>query len=377
MKNPLDHRAQPASHSERKPGAAPGLLIAPEGSPPPRMDVLISGDGGWQLEREVSLEQVKAQKDSLAEGQWLWLDVNGLGDAHLIAEIGSLFGLHRLALEDVMNLHQHPNTTGYEEVQFTVLQVPEIVDGELEFEQVGLFLGPRFLITFQAESVSQLAGVIERFEKGSPRLLNSKVDYLFYVAIDLLVDQGFPVLDVFDARAEVIEGSLLSDDRISASGDIHQLRREAMILRRVLVGQSLVPDQLIRLSQDWLEHDTLPYFRDVKDHAMRALGMAEQLRETSTALFDLQRAVSGDRLNEVIKVLTIISTVFIPLSFIAGVYGMNFNGEASSLNMPELQWKFGYLYVWVLMFCVGSVMLSFFWRLGWIGRGSRKTKSDD
>ncbi|MDF3130310.1 magnesium/cobalt transporter CorA [Kiritimatiellaeota bacterium B1221] len=374
MKNPLDHRAQPATHSERKPGAAPGLLIAPEGSPAPRIDVLISGDGKWSFEQSVSCQTLLEKKKSLQAGQWIWVDVNGLGDAHLIAEIGVIFGLHRLALEDVMNLHQHPNTTNYDEVQFTVLQVPEFTDDELDFEQVGLFLGPQFLVTFQAESASQLRGVLERFEKGAPRLMQSQVDYLFYVAIDLLVDQDFPVLDHFDAYAEELEGRILAGDHCSNSNDIHHLRREIMILRRILLGQSLVPDQLIRLSQDWLNHDTLPYFRDVKDHAIRALAMADQLREASTALFDLQRAVSGDKLNEVLKVLTIISTVFIPLTFIAGIYGMNFNPEASQLNMPELQWKYGYVYVWLLMFTSGAAMLGLFWHLGWIGRGSRKPK---
>lgn len=372
MKNPLDHRARPATHSERKAGSAPGMLFAPEDSPAPRIDVVISGDKKWAMHTEVSLSALAELKMGLQENQWIWVDVNGLGDAHLIAEIGYLFELHRLAMEDVMNLHQHPNTISYDEIQFTVLQVPEWVDEELEFEQVGLFLGPQFLLSFQAESVSQLNGVVERLEKGAPRLMQSRVDYLFYVAIDLLMDQSFPILDYFDERNEEIEGQLLSGETESRSNEIHQLRREIMILRRILLNQSLVPDQLIRLHQDWLEKDTLPYFRDVKDHALRALGLADQLRESTTALFDLQRAVSSDQLNEVIKVLTIISTVFIPLTFIAGIYGMNFNPEASALNMPELQWKYGYPYVLVLMGFIGIAMLCFFWRLGWIGRGTGK-----
>jgi magnesium transporter len=202
--------------------------------------------------------------------------------------------------------------------------------------------------------------------------MQSQVDYLFYVAIDLLVDQSFPVLDYFDERSEAIEGQLLSSDTDSRSNEIHQLRREIMVLRRILLNQSLVPDQLIRLHQDWLAQDTLPYFRDVKDHAIRALGLADQLRDSTTALFDLQRAVSSDQLNEVIKVLTIISTVFIPLTFIAGIYGMNFNPEASGLNMPELNWRMGYPYVLLLMGLTGIAMLGFFWRLGWIGRKGKK-----
>ena len=372
MKNPLDHRARPGSMADRRPGAAPGLLIEPENSPAPRLDVLISGDGKWSFDASVSLQTLQEKKDGLAEGQWIWLDVNGLGDAQVISEIGVMFGLHRLAMEDVMNLHQHPNTTSYEDVQFTVLQVPKLEDEELDFEQVGLFLGPRFLVTLQADAASQLQGMNDRFEKGAPRLLSSQVDYLFYVAMDILVDQCFPVLDFFDEQAEDLEGRLLDGDSGSHSNEIHHLRLEIMVLRRILLNQSLVPDQLIRLRQDWLALDTLPYFRDVKDHALRALGMADQLRDTSTALFDLQRAVSSDQLNEVIKVLTIISTVFIPLTFIAGIYGMNFNPEVSRWNMPELNWRFGYPYVLLIMGLTGILMVSFFWRLGWIGKSSRK-----
>lgn len=374
MKNPLDHRAKPAKRSDQTPGSAPGLLVAPEGSPPPRLDVLISGDGNWAPHENISLDTLRSLKNSLGENQWLWVDVNGLGDAELISEVGQLFRLHRLALEDGMNLRQHPGTTSYEDMQFTVLQVPHLVEDQLGFEQVSLYLGQGFLVTLQVDSASKLAPIWERFKKGAPRMIQSRVDYLFYVAMDMLVDIAFPILEAFDERSELLEERLLDGEGASCVNEIHALRREVMILRRIFWNQSLVPDQLMKLEQSWLAADTLPYFRDVQDHAMRALARADHLREISTSLFDLQRSISGNQLNEVMKVLTIISTIFIPLTFIAGVYGMNFDPDISGWNMPELYWKYGYLFAWALMIGSGLTMMLLFRRYGWIGKRSHRRK---
>jgi magnesium transporter len=374
MKNPLDHRAQPREQADRTPGAAPGLLVAPAGSPPPRLDVLVSGNGKWTLHREVALADVKGFKEGCSESEWIWVDVNGLGNAGLIADIGELFGLHRLGLEDAMNLHQRPKTEAYDDVQYTVLQVPYIQGDELEFEQVSIFLGQGFLVTFQANPESKLSGIYQRFEQGAGRLTNSRVDYLFYAVMDALVDHSFPVLEYFDEREEDLEEQVFSSRSRDVIEDIHDVRKEIMVLRRVLWNQSLVPDYLIKMQQGWLADDTKPYLRDVQDHAHRALGLVEQLREASTGLFDLQNSMNSAQLNEVMKVLTIISTVFIPLTFIVGVYGMNFNPEVSRLNMPELNWKFGYVYAWCLMTLSGTGMVWMFRKKGWIGSQAGKRR---
>lgn len=371
MKNPLDLRGQPAQQTDKRPGSAPGLLVAPEGSPIPRVDVLISGDGQWNHLKEVPIPDLAKMRSEQPKGQWIWVDVNGLGDAQLIAEIGHMFGLHRLSLEDAMNLHQRPKTETYDEMQYTVLQVPYIKDGELEFEQVSLFLGKTFLISLQANPKSQLNAICQRFERGAPRLTGSQVDYLFYVAMDALVDQVFPVLEFFDRKIEELEEWLLSGETRSIVQGIHDLREEVMVLRRILWNQSMVPDYLLKMQQEWLASDTRPYLRDVQDHAVRALGLADQLKDSSTGLYDLQHSVNSTQLNEVMKVLTILSTLFLPMTFIAGVYGMNFNPEASPWNMPELSWKYGYLFAWGLMLCSVALMLWLFRHFGWIGGKAR------
>jgi magnesium transporter len=366
MKNPLDIRAKVVTAAERGPGAAPGLLVAPEGSPPPRLDVMIWSDSEVSVHLKQNVEEVRRLRKAMKEGQRFWLDVNGLGDAEVIAELGELFGLHRLSVEDAMNLHQPPNAQSYGEELFTVLQIPELEDGEVDFEQVTLWLSKNELITMQAKEASALRKLNDRFDARAPRLMQSGVDYLFYVAMDVLVDAGFEVLDAMDEQMEAIEADLLESDKPVPIGRIHEARQEVMILRRVLWSQARVTDQLLKTLQDAFKADTLPYLRDVQDHANRALDLADHLRESSVALFDLHRSRAGAQLNEVMKLLTIISTVFIPLTFVVGIYGMNFNPEASPYNLPELDWYYGYPFAWGVMLLSVILMLILFRRKGWL-----------
>jgi magnesium transporter len=366
MNSSVDIQAKVGSASERGPGAAPGLLVAPEGSPPPRLDVVIWSAKGMRRQEGVTVEVMKELYAGLQEDEHFWLDVNGLGDASVIAEIGKAFGLHRLSVEDAMHLHQHPNTQTYEDFLFTVLQVPEWEEDEVDFEQVSLWLGRGYLITMQAKEASALAKVNDRFRLKGGRLLQSGVAYLYYVVLDLLVDAAFPVLDVLDERVEALEAELLEDGSRVAISVLHDLRGEVMRLRRVLWNQVRVPDQLLKQLSSDIPADILPYLRDVQDHAHRALDLADHLRESAAALLDLHRSVSSTQLNEVIKLLTIISTVFIPLTFIVGIYGMNFNPEASPYNMPELDWVYGYPFAWGLMLVSLLGMLWVFRRKGWL-----------
>jgi magnesium transporter len=199
----------------------------------------------------------------------------------------------------------------------------------------------------------------------------SGADYLFYVALDLLVDQVFPVLEEMEELADQTEDALLDASGSIDMGGLHRLRRDASVLRRVLWNQSLVPDQFLRLEHNRLDPQTRPYLQDVRDHAQRGLARAEQVRDDCIALFDLHRSLANDRLNEVLRVLTVISTVFMPLTFIVGVYGMNFDPHAGRWNMPELAWKYGYPAVWALMLAVAVGMWGLFRRRGWIGRGGK------
>ncbi|MCC5845297.1 MAG: magnesium/cobalt transporter CorA [Verrucomicrobia bacterium] len=351
--------------SDRFPGSAPGILIPPEDSPEPVIDVVISGDNTRTVHGDVSVSEVKRLYESLEPSQWIWVDVNGLADVKVISGLGDVFGFHRLSLEDALHLRQRPKVDPYDSYQYLVVQVPYFLEDTLDFEQVSLFVGSSFLVTLQAYRINQLQSLHERIGRKGGRLVSSQTDYLAYAALDVLVDQVFPVLARVDEKMDALEENLLTSSGKEVIADIHAMRNEVTALRRTLWHQVLLVQQIMGPVGEWVQRETRPYLRDVLDHAERALGLAEQQRETCSGFFELHNSVNSAQLNEIIKVLTIISTVFIPLTFIAGVYGMNFE------NMPELYWPGGYLFAWGLMFACAGGMVLMFRRRGWIG-GKKK-----
>jgi len=338
------------------------------------VDLYIAGGGQAVSRLACGLEEVQSAWDGLAEGCWLWVDVNGLGDVGLISGLGNLFGIHRLVMEDVLHLHQRPKTERYENIRFTVLQVPHLREEGLDYEQVSVLSGEQFLISFQSQPVSCLERVASRVMQQTPRFVNSRADYLFYAVLDGLVDHVFPVLEALDEDVERLEQRIFNGEGRPVLERIHEIRTQAVGLRRILYYQAMVPAELVGAEVEGISEATRPYLRDVLDHAECALGRSDHLKDSCLGLFDLQNSLSGAQLNEVMKVLTVISTVFIPLTFIVGVYGMNFDPEASTLNMPELHWRFGYLYVWGLMMGSVLIMLWLFRRKGWIGHSNRRGK---
>jgi len=368
MTHPFDQQAEHVLPEERRPGAGPGLLVAPEDSPKPVLDVVLAGNGEKHEVRNVDVAALRRLRREQGADQWIWLDVNGLGDTSVIAAIGELFGFHRLSLEDALHLRQRPKADTYDFYQYLVLQVPYWGDEELAFEQVSVFVGKDFVVTMQAGEVNRLEMLRERLKRKNGRLVGSRSDYLAYAVLDVLVDQVFPVLESLDERMDVLEERLLSEGNRIRATSIHRVRADVTILRRMLWGQAMLLQGLNGPGADWVQRDTRPYMRDVQDHAERALGLAEQQREGCAGLLELLHSVNSSQLNEIIKVLTIISTIFIPLTFIVGVYGMNFE------NMPELRWPFGYLFVWGLMCGCAGAMVWMFRHRGWIG--GQKPSSD-
>ena len=366
MTPPLDTDVVHATAEDRLPGAVPGLLVLPEDSPRPLLDLVLSGTGSFRTERGIDLARLRQAREEQKPGEWLWLDVNGLGDIETISEIGALFGFHRLSLEDALHFRQRPKAEAYEGHLYLVLQVPFMQPEGIAFEQVSLFVGTNYVVTFQAYEVNQLEALHRRLTRRGGLLSSRGADYLAYAVLDVLVDQVFPVLEHVDRGMDALEERILAAAGKEILEEIHQMRSKVTELRRVLWNQLLLMQELTAPGHDWILRETRPYFRDVHDHAERALGMVEQHRETCSGLFELHNSVAGAQLNEIIKVLTIISTVFIPLTFIAGIYGMNFE------NMPELSWRGGYLFAWVLMFGCAGAMVGMFLRRGWIGGRSKR-----
>jgi magnesium transporter len=296
----------------------------------------------------------------------VWVDVVGLHDLALVQEVGERFGLHPLALEDAVNLGQRPKADVYGEHLFVVLRLPDLVGGDIATEQLSLFFSARFVITFQEIAGDPFAGVRDRLCEGRGRLRRQGGDYLAYALLDAVVDHYFPILETLGERLEDLEERVIAAPTPDAVSEIHRLRRDLLLLRRAAWPQREVVSRLERDDSGVVTADTKVYLRDLYDHAIQILDLVESYRELAAGLLDVYLSSLSNRMNEVMKVLTIIATIFIPLGFIAGVYGMNFDRAASPWNMPELGWAFGYPMALGLMAAVGFALLAWFWRKGWL-----------
>lgn len=344
---------------------SPGTLIEPEGARPPVIDII-----AFDAERVVERSAVSVDDAAALAGQFpvVWIDVAGLGDAELIRRLGETFDLHPLALEDVLNTHHRPKVEEYDNNVFVVTRMASIEQDRLVMEQVSLFLGERFVISFQEHTGDCLDPVRARIRRPGRRNRLINTDYLAYALIDAIVDGYFPVLEHFDGRLNRLEDAIIEHPEGDVVSDTHELKRDFQHLRH---GIWPLRESLRRLAEHsaLVREDTRPFLRDCQDHVIQIIDILETFTERAAALTELYLSSLSFRMNEIMKVLTIIATVFIPLSFVAGVYGMNFDRAASPLNMPELGWYFGYPFALVLMAAVALALIVYFVRRGWISFG--------
>ncbi|MFH2055870.1 MAG: magnesium/cobalt transporter CorA [bacterium] len=297
-----------------------------------------------------------------------WIDICGLHDASVIEKIGAHFGLHALVLEDIANTGQRPK---FEESQETLFLVVKMLylggeDGELEAEQVSILAGKNFVISFQERDGDVFEPVRERIRKAVPRKRFLGADYLAYALIDAIVDNYFTVLEYIGDKIEVLQDELLENPSPEYLETIHGLKRALIDMRKRVWPLREVIGGLER-SESKLIHDfTRPYLRDLYEHTIQVIDTVETARDMVSSLLDIYLSSVSNRMNEVMKVLTIIATIFIPLGFLAGVFGMNFNPESSPFNMPELNFRFGYPLFWALVLMVGGGLFIFFKRKRWI-----------
>lgn len=349
------------------PGDAPGTLIADPDAPKPHIH-LIAYDGEKFVEEEdVSIDDLKAHVN---KGTVAWVDVVGLGDVDVIRQLGEMFHLHRLALEDVIHVHQRPKVEDYGERLFIVFRMvdPEAKEAS---EQVSLFLGDGLVLTFQERPGDVFAPVRNRLRQGRGVIRTQGADYLAYALLDASIDQMFPVLEAYDDILDDMTEEVLRRPDAGIVRDLHRIKQELLNLRRIVWASREMLNSMMRGDCPLITHETHTYLRDCYDHCIQLLDMVEIQREMTASLFDVYLSSLSNRLNEVMKVLTIIATVFIPLSFITGLYGMNFDPSVSPWNMPELKWYFGYPMALGLMATVAGGLVLWFRRQGWIGRPKR------
>ena len=298
----------------------------------------------------------------------LWVGVDGLADTTLLEGLGEVFGLHRLALEDVINVHQRPKAENYRDRVFIVVRMaPSGQDAATN--QLALFLGPDFLLTFQERPDDCLDPVRRRLREGRGIIRESKADYLAYALIDAAVDSYFPVLESYGERLEDLELAVVDSPDPELVETLHVMKRDLLAMRRAIWPHREAVNALVRDDTPLITETTRLYLRDTYDHATQLIDIVETSREIASGLVDMYISNASARLNEIMKVLTIIATVFMPIAFLASLYGMNFDTAASPWNMPELGWRYGYPVTLLIMALIVGGLLAFFWRRRWIGTG--------
>jgi magnesium transporter len=346
------------------PGIAPGTIVVDPDSPRPVLSVMAFGPPAHAEEHNTTLERIQELAKTFSV---VWVNVDGLGDAAVIEQIGRAFELHPLALEDVVNVHQRAKVEPYDGADFLALRIVEKVN-PLATEQISLFLKKKVLVTFQERAGDCFDGVRARIRQKGGRVRDLGADYLMYTLLDAMVDTFFPALEHLGERLERLEDEVLAETRgLRLLQHIHDVRRELLTLRRAAWPLRDMMSALLREERALIAPETRVFLRDCYDHVVQIIDMIETYREVVTGLVDVHFSQTSNRLNDVMRVLTVISSIFIPLSFIAGVYGMNFDPEASSWNMPELRWVYGYPFAIGLMASVGLGFFTFFYRRGWIG----------
>jgi magnesium transporter len=348
-------------------GAAPGTLIAPAEASPPVIDCLAYSESESVEKPGADIETARALRSQYPV---TWVNLTGLADTSMLVRVARLFGLHQLALEDVLDLHQRPKVEEFDEYLFIVLRMA--ADAETgESEQVSLFLGKDYVLSIQQRSGDCFDAVRERIRKGTGLMRGRGPDYLCYALIDAVVDAYFPVLEHVGERIEDLEDAVISRAEPGSIESIHDMKRTLLVLRRAVWPHREMLNALVRDEHVLLGRDTRLYLRDCYDHTIQLMDILETYRETASALVDVYISSVSAKLNEIMKVLTIIATVFMPLGFIASLYGMNFDRTVSAWNMPELGWRFGYLFSLGLMAGCVAFLLCYFRRRGWLNRRRR------
>ncbi len=291
-----------------------------------------------------------------------WINVCGITDTTLIKKIGKIFGIHQLVLEDILNTTHRPKIEVYDDYLYTVIKMitHEEATEELKFEQVSIITLSNLVITLQEVQGDVFDSVRKRIRDKRLRIRKKGTDYLTYALIDAIVDNYFHVLENWELKIENLEDQILHNPTNSAFNQIYELKHSLVILKKVIFPIREMLDQLLKEELDIFKPETIPYVRDVYDHILNILDTIDNYREMLLGLIDTFSSITGNRLNEVMKVLTIISTIFIPLTFIAGIYGMNFS------YIPELSWKYGYFTVWGVIVVITILMLIFFRRKKWL-----------
>lgn len=347
------------------PGTSPGTLAPEPQTPagPPRLRVIDYNDKQYTEESPSSVQECRDGSDPATV---TWIHVQGRPDGRLLNELGERYGVHPLALEDVQSTGQRPKLDDYGDLLFMIMAIPAFQGDEIKIHQLSLFVRESVLISIFEGENDPFEPVRGRLRTHAGRIRARRVDYLMYRVIDLAVDLAYPILDGFAQKIEEMELGMLDEPAEATVKELHRTKRELLVLRRFLAPQGDMLQIFLNEETDLLSEETRVFLRDCVDHMVHLMDLIETHREHTTSILDSYLTSINTRLNDVIRVLTVISTIFLPLNFLVGVYGMNFSHPSSPWSMPELQSYYGYPIVWGVIVTVILTMLSVFWRKKWI-----------
>ncbi len=350
------------------PGTPPGTLKTRTDVvvKPLQMAVYDYADAQLQKLENPSLTDIEA---CISRDSNTWIRIEGHPNAQWMADFGRTLKLHPLAQEDVLNGGQRPKLEPYEDGQiFLVLNVLHRSSADtIEIGQLSVFWNRGYLVTFHTGRSELFDSVVKRLQNGITRVRRRGLDYLLYSLIDAAIDESFPVLEDLGLAIEDLEDQVAQDPDQTTIESIHHIKRQIVLIRRAVWPQRDVINQLLRDEEEWFDPATRPYLRDCYDHTIQIMDLIESYREMGAALLDVYLSSVSMRMNDIMRVLTIIATIFIPLTFVAGIYGMNFgNNSQSPWAMPELRWYWGYPMVWLLCIVIAVVMVIWFRRKNWL-----------
>jgi magnesium transporter len=347
-------------------GAKPGTLMINACAQQPNIRIMKYRPDHLE---EQDVATVTELKGILEEGSVCWIDVQGLGDEKILREFAELYSIHPLALEDIVNVPQRPKVERFEKHTLCITRMALLRDDGIQPEQVSLFLGPNYVLTFQEHSGDVFDPIRNRIRQGGPMIRSSGPSYLAYALLDAVIDGYYPLSEAFGEKLEALKGEIVGNPDPTILHKIHQAQTDLLSLRRAIWPQREMVNALIRDENPLVSDTVRVYLRDCYDHCVQIMDAIETYRELAGGLMDLYLSSIGNRQNEVMKVLTIMASIFIPLTFIAGIYGMNFE------NMPELRTTWGYPVLLAVMAAVAAGMVVYFRRKRWLG-GQQQDSQD-
>ncbi len=344
-----------------KAGLSPGSLVHIGEQKVEQVEIFLT-DYSHSVLEEKKIINVQDLRPYITSSSCSWINVVGLHDVSVIGQFGELLNIHPLVLEDILNIHQRPKVDQYPDYMFLVLKMihQSKETGQIITEQLSVLLGESYLLTFQEQGADVFDPVRERIRQGRPRIRSAGVDYLAYALIDAIVDHYFVVLEWLDEKLESLDGQVTENPDPAVLRELHDTKKDILSLRKSIWPLREVVGAIARGEPKQIHESTRVFLRDVYDHTIQVIDTIESQRDSLSSLLDLYLSMVSNRMNEVMKVLTIIATIFIPLTFIAGVYGMNFK------YMPELDYHYGYPLVWLVMILMVCGMFYYFKKKEWL-----------